>query len=420
MLKNLYLVCGVVALALGCSGTSTEPNTFTGGGVLWNPEAGDLAVNTAVYATTWPKGAVENGHWFWEVQTDVEDGGLSMIEWPVAPGDGADPLAPIIETCSGICGTAVLKTGDLYYHPFVSLGFVLANNENGESVPVDVSNWGGICVSYSSDASPTLELDLGEEVNESLGYGQPAAALPKTYDGAVVSKCLSWDDFLIPSWARANVPAYWKGNAGAKAAKQLVAVRFKFQAIEGGYKFNIKSVRTLSGVSFDYGYLEPPVDDSEDHRGSIGGDGDKTDSVDVKRRSGDLVYEALDSVLDSLLSGMTGDETEGPWFWSMDDEALYLKHNFEDDEPDASVRLFQLKDGVEKPVSVENLNWEEMCLAYKSKEFLTLKFNLNRMPKNLLGDRTSITLPIGQFGKDNCVSSDDLPVMLSSLLQSSK
>ena len=86
MLKNLYLVCGVVALALGCSGTSTEPNTFTGGGVLWNPEAGDLAVNTAVYATTWPKGAVENGHWFWEVQTDVEDGGLSMIEWPVAPG----------------------------------------------------------------------------------------------------------------------------------------------------------------------------------------------------------------------------------------------------------------------------------------------------------------------------------------------
>ena len=92
MLKNLYLVCGVVALALGCSGTSTEPNTFTGGGVLWNPEAGDLAVNTAVYATTWPKGAVENGHWFWEVQTDVEDGGLSMIEWPVAPGDGADPF----------------------------------------------------------------------------------------------------------------------------------------------------------------------------------------------------------------------------------------------------------------------------------------------------------------------------------------
>ena len=80
MLKNLYLVCGVVAFALGCSGTSTEPNTFTGGGVLWNPEAGDLAVNTAVYATTWPKGAVENGHWFWEVQTDVEDGGLSMID----------------------------------------------------------------------------------------------------------------------------------------------------------------------------------------------------------------------------------------------------------------------------------------------------------------------------------------------------
>ena len=104
----------------------------------------------------------------------------------------------------------------------------------------------------------------------------------------------------------------------------------------------------------------------------------------------------------------------------MDDEALYLKRNFEDNEPDASVRLFQLKDGVEKPVSAESLNWDEMCLAYKSKEFLTLKFNLNRMPKNLLGDRTSITLPIGQFGKDNCVSSDDLTVMLSGLLQSSK
>ena len=173
--------------------SGSEPSEH---GNLWDPVVGDYAVRTALYASSWPKNAIADGHWFLEMQTDAVDGGTSYISWPVELGEGTDSLAPVIEACHGICGTAVLDKGEMTYNPFVGVGFSLAVDDTGLPIPVDVSNWGGVCISYSSEASPSLVLDLGDSLEYVLRYGLPSVALPKTEE--VVSKCFKWSDFKLP------------------------------------------------------------------------------------------------------------------------------------------------------------------------------------------------------------------------------
>ena len=259
MNKKLSMICGSVALFAGAcsdnnvSGTSVEPNTVADTvGDLWNPQAGEFAVNTAryAYAESWPKNAVGDGRWFWEMQTDAVDGGESYIAWPVELGTGADSLAPVVDACGGICGTAVLEKGTLTYSPFVGVGFSIATNDVGEPIPVDVSNWGGLCISYASEAAPTLVLDLGPQLELEFGYALPSVNLPKS--GSFVTRCYEWRDFKFPMWADSYIPENWMLNAGEMAAKQLVAIRFRIQAFPGEFKFNITSLGTLGERPLSY------------------------------------------------------------------------------------------------------------------------------------------------------------------------
>jgi hypothetical protein len=257
--KKIYTACGVIALVLAaCSdGTSIEPNTFAyassssgfdngssaseNGSALWNPELGDFRVHTARYAMSWPKNAIADGRWFWEVLTDAADGGESRVLWPVELDEGEDPLRSVMDACHGICGTAILDNGSMGYSPFVTIGFSIAKDSMGNPVPVDVSNWEGLCVTYTSDAAPMLVLDLGDSLAEVLRYGLPQVSLPKATDGVAFSQCFSWSDFKLPPWLR-DVPQSWRNDVGEQAAKQLVAVRFRIQAYMGEYKFNLKYI----------------------------------------------------------------------------------------------------------------------------------------------------------------------------------
>ena len=247
MSQKFYAACGAMALAIvACSGTSVEPNAMNvEGSPLWNPLAGDLSVNTARYATSWPDHAVEDGRWFWEMQNDSLDGGGSYIEWPVDFPEGVDSLTSVVNACGGICGTAVLNSGELVYNPFVSVGFTVAKSELDEEMPVDVSNWGGLCISYSSEVDSRLQLDLSNEVDVRLMFGLPFVELPAT--DTVVSKCIRWSEFKLPNWVKTE-DEYWKTNAGVKAARELVAVRLQIQAKDGKYKFNIKYIGTIDDM----------------------------------------------------------------------------------------------------------------------------------------------------------------------------
>ena len=284
MKNNIYLACGAMALAFAaCAddnsvvGTSTEPNTMalgsssssddvqlssggeissssviessssslgSGLGNLWNPGAEGFALDVARYVALLPKNAKPDGRWF--LETDSLDGGKSSIVWPVDYVSVRDEQT-IIKACNGICGTAVLDKGTWVYDPFAGVGFTLAKDDAENPVPVDVSNWGGVCISYTSEAAPTLELDLGDSVDALFGYGMPAVALPKTNTPEGETKCYKWSDFKFPSWVNMYNPSEdWKNKTGEMAAKQLVAVKFRISAPTGRYEFNIKSLGTYS------------------------------------------------------------------------------------------------------------------------------------------------------------------------------
>ena len=206
---------------------------------------------------SWPKNVVADGAWR-IMETDSVDGGKSSIVWPVEFSDGVDSMATVNEYCQGICGTAVLDKGSMTYHPFVSVGFTLARDSSGNPVPVDVSNWGGICIVYMSYVAPALELDLGDSINMKVLNGAvPTAGLPKSAFAHAI-KCIPWSSFKIASWFKGDDYG-WKEDTGVKAAKQLVGVRFRLQdkPQEGGYYFNVQSISAYNSGS---GYAAGPAD----------------------------------------------------------------------------------------------------------------------------------------------------------------
>ena len=221
-------------------------------GLIWfgnDPEEGVRVPVETCAESSWPKNVVADGVWR-IMETDGEDGGKSSIVWPVEFVDGIDTMAAVKDSCYGICGTAALDKGSLTYNPFVSIGFTLARDGSGNPVPVDVSNWGGICISYMSDLSPSLELDLGDSVAKVLDYAEPSAGLTKV--SSITSKCIPWSSFRIPSWFNGDDRG-WKDDTGAKAAKQLVGVRIRLQdkPKNGGYKFYITTISAYnSGAAF--------------------------------------------------------------------------------------------------------------------------------------------------------------------------
>ena len=148
---------------------------------------------------------------------------------------------PIIEECNGLCGTAVLDKGELTYNPYVGVGFNLAGEGvNGEADIVDASAMGGVCITYTSEAAPVLEMGLGESMDAKIGYAQPTVALPKSTTGT--TKFIPWSSFKQPSW--------YKGSAtftGEEAAKHLANLRFKIQAVPGEYRFNIQAIGPFNG-----------------------------------------------------------------------------------------------------------------------------------------------------------------------------
>ena len=127
------------------------------------------------------------------------------------------------------------------YQPFVGIGFnVVGEGANGDPEPGDATAWGGICITYSSAAAPTLELGLGS-FDAEIGYANPAANLNKSAAGT--SKVLAWTDFKQPSWYKGATKV-----SGAEAAKKLVAVKFKIQNATGNYDFNICAIGPNAGT----------------------------------------------------------------------------------------------------------------------------------------------------------------------------
>ena len=208
---------------------------FAGGFETWLGDAPQIETGL---------GNETNSYGYWFSYDDHNDGGNSKIVWPVDPGyEGApDALDPVIEHCGGICGTAALSKGAMTYNPFAGIGFnVVGEGASGEPVAGDATAWGGICISYWSDAAPTLELGLGD-FDATIGYANPAASLSKSA-GSLEHKVIPWSSFTQPSWYKGKVKI-----TGEEAVKQLVSVKFKIQASQGDYDFSICSIGPYDGT----------------------------------------------------------------------------------------------------------------------------------------------------------------------------
>ncbi len=182
---------------------------------------------------------------FWFSYGDDGDGGVSRIYWEVEPSpEPPNVLEPVVLECKGICGTARLGKGILTYTPFIGLGFSVVGQISYEDFSYatgDASSWGGLCVTYTSDADIQLELGLGKATDSTINYANPAVSLPasKTSNRMV----FSWSDFKQPSSYDGAVKI-----EGEAAAKQLAMVKFKIQAEDGDYRFNICAVGPKDGT----------------------------------------------------------------------------------------------------------------------------------------------------------------------------
>lgn len=402
MNNKLYTACGAMALVLvacsenngGVSGTSTEPNpAYAESRSLWDPQTGDYHVNTALYAARLSANAQADGHWFWEARgADENEGGQSSIIWPVELGGDADSLSTVIDSCHGICGIADLKKGSMTMQPFAAVGFVMARDEAGKPVPVDVSDWNGVCISYTSDVAASLVLDLGDSLGALLddGFGFPAVALPKALDK--VTKCFDWSQFEFPMWKK-EFPDGWTRKAGEKAAKQLVGLMFRIQNEPGEYKFNIKYFGTKAdGVP----EAETPVSASNARVGDSSGE------FVLYGYDGALWTPTKDTerVKTSSYSENLWPENaveDGRWFWATDEDAggqssvqwpvaqgsdgslapvvesckgvcgvASLKKGTSQENPYVSLGFGIAKDASGEPLPVDVSNWNAVCFEYYS------------------------------------------------------
>ena len=201
--------------------------------------------DTEFIKTGLDNGLETSGYWY--TFTDNKDGGQSIIIMPTQTQayEATDDyvLSDIIDQCHGVCGDVILKRDTLSYQGFAGVAF----NVVGESSPTDrtpavgdASSWEGICITYTSEVLPSIELGLSEDVEASIGKANPAySLLPKA--SVPVTKNIAWSDFTQPSWYIGE-----KKMSGIEAAKQLTSIRFKMQAKDGKYSFNISRIDSYS------------------------------------------------------------------------------------------------------------------------------------------------------------------------------
>ena len=219
-------------------------------------------------------GLETEGYWYSYKDNNISRS--SAIVWPVSTDlfYSNESLDPVIMESKGLAGTAILSKGSYEHDPYVGVGFNVVG-ETSDTNPApdigDASAWGGLCVTYMSDTDIALELGLGETVDSTINYANPAITLPAAkatdyfspngkYGNKVV---VNWSDFKQPSWYDGAVKI-----DGETAAKQLAAVHFKIQAEPGEYNFNICAVGPKDGTCPEKCGIPTPPDDIKIARGT--------------------------------------------------------------------------------------------------------------------------------------------------------
>ena len=229
-----------ISLAALCAASAVYAGPFE----TWNGADGAPKVETGLGNET-----ETNGYWY----TYEDYASFSCVT------DAIDPpfitcTDATLDICKGFCGTARLHQGTSATKAFIGVGFnIVGETSTTNNTPAagDASSWGGLCVTYTSDVDLQLELGLGDIVDSTISYANPAVTLPAAKSADILSPngtngnkvVVSWSDFKQPSWYDGAVKI-----DGETAVKQLVAIHFKLQADPGNYDFNICAVGPKEGT----------------------------------------------------------------------------------------------------------------------------------------------------------------------------
>lgn len=182
-------------------------------------------VNSSFYwdGTTDYEGRVETGSpeetsGYWFNYSDDYEGGSSRFTFPsdVEPDIYDNFFGPLVEAYGGIKASVTLDEG--YDYPYVGLGFnVWSENQEG----VDVSEWGGLCISYQSTIPFFIELGVEDEaiLTEYVKYRASVSA----------SNLITYVDF---SWAKFKSSEF-VGSVTEDVLKKVAAIKLKFEGEAG-------------------------------------------------------------------------------------------------------------------------------------------------------------------------------------------
>ncbi|MBP5767740.1 MAG: hypothetical protein J6W51_01300 [Fibrobacter sp.] len=153
---------------------------------MWRGFAGDLTVNTGFDS----EGSLDAGKWY-SFDSPVNPGATVNFQLPKEVGGYQGDLTQVIAYYKSLRGNVPVPLDDMN----AGVGFYIAGTENGGNMhqAVDITDWGGLCVTYSSN------MDIIVEVTDR--YGSELLHFSNLLDASdsIVEKCHSWDEFLKDS-----------------------------------------------------------------------------------------------------------------------------------------------------------------------------------------------------------------------------
>lgn len=321
---------------------------------------------------------------------DEIDGGKSAFIWPVELDKKSDnAYAPIIDHCDGLCGSLLLDRGTMYYDPFTSIGFRVAGiDKSGEPISADISNWGGICLSYQSDAAISMEIGYDEANEAEVGFDVPFVSLPKASNGT--QKCFTWSQFKQAGWGTKKI-------APEDNAKNVTAIRIKFQAKTGTTaNFRIDAVSkyntvyppvqskgffwngTESVYQIDTG-LDYGMEDSG-YWYEFGTDSKKTFIKWPAEKGNEYSEDAMDNIIEHC-GGVCGTVTTKKTLFGNTSQKVGIAFNVAGTDEIGSV------------MTADASSWNGICVTYTASEAFSMELSMGDLDEVLNNDLPAVTIP---------------------------
>ena len=175
--------------------------------------------------TTDTEGKVETGSdeetsGYWYDYNDANDGGASAFKFPADVEANAydNFYGPLVEAYGGIKATITLGAG--YDYPYAGIGFnIWSEGQEG----VDISAWGGICLSYQSTIGFGIELGVEDEATVTE-YNNYKATVAKA--ATVTASDFPWSKFKQGT-------GWGKTVDQATVLAKTAAIKLKFEGTAG-------------------------------------------------------------------------------------------------------------------------------------------------------------------------------------------